>query len=170
MKRIEHTFSHIQVIVVVRVYRPFKHIDRNPTVPSNAIKYNQEIHLLATSKLSELRDCIKCAADETRMGDVSENPTAPDSNFRRAKEVPPPPPGLRARLRGQVRGRSDESGSSSDEAPPHGQRRGHRQAPPAPSSIPPETEPGGPQKPAAGRAQRPLRIAQLLTDSEDEEW
>lgn len=91
-------------------------------------------------------------------------------HFRRAKEVPPPPPGLRARLRGQVRGRSDESGSSSDEAPPHGQRRGHRQAPPAPSSIPPETEPGGPQKPAAGRAQRPLRIAQLLTDSEDEEW
>ena len=87
MERIEHTFSHIQVIVVVRVYRPFKHIDRNPTVPSNAIKYNQEIHLLATSKLSELRDCIKCAADETRMGDVSENPTAPDSNFRRAKEV-----------------------------------------------------------------------------------
>ena len=89
--------------------------------------------------------------------------------FRRAKEVPPPP-GLRARLRGQVRGRSDESGLSSDEGPPHVQRRGHRQAPPAPSSIPPETEPGGPQKPAAGRAQRPLRIAQLLTDSEDEEW
>ena len=73
--------------MVVRVYRPFKHSDRNPTVPTNAIKYNQEIHLLATSKLSELRDCIKCPADEIRMGDVSENPTAPDSNFQRAKEV-----------------------------------------------------------------------------------
>ena len=74
-------------MVVVRVYRPFKHSDRNPTVPTNAIRYNQEIHLLSTSKLSELRDYIKCATDETRLGDVSENPTAPGSNFQRAKEV-----------------------------------------------------------------------------------
>ena len=90
--------------------------------------------------------------------------------FRRSKEVPPPPPGLRARLRGQARDRSDESGSSSDEAPPHVLRRGKRQPPPAPTNIPHEAEPGVAQKPAAGRAQRPLRIAQLLTDSEDEEW
>ncbi len=67
----------MQILVVVRIYRPLKASqgERSSTFP-NSIKYAQEIHLLGSNKLSELRDYIKCAADETRLGEISEDPTA----------------------------------------------------------------------------------------------
>ena len=92
-------------------------------------------------------------------------------NFRRGR-VPPPPPGLRERFKG-AGGRDDDSGSSSDEGPRQSVQR-HRAwgKPQAAERLPEAPVParGVAQQPDAERKAKPLRIARLLSDSEDEEW
>jgi snRNA-activating protein complex subunit 3 len=66
---------YFQIVAVVRVYRPVKSTNRIPTVMFNKLRYNQEIYLLGSNKLSELRDFIKCPMDVMRPGDVSKDPS-----------------------------------------------------------------------------------------------
>jgi len=98
-------------------------------------------------------------------------------NFRRGREVPPPPPGLRARFQG-AGGQDGDSESSSDEGPRQSLQRhrawGKPQAAvrlPEASGSPPPGRRGVTQQPdAEWKAHKPLRIARLLSDSEDDEW
>jgi len=63
-----------QMIVTVRIYRPFKKDLQQPNLTLNSTKYVQEFHLLGTNYLSQLRDLIKCPTDLMTGGDMSENP------------------------------------------------------------------------------------------------
>lgn len=59
------------IVISVRVYRPIKN---NPRQPISSFRYVQEILLLGTNTLSDLRDFIKCPVDYMIHDDVSENP------------------------------------------------------------------------------------------------
>jgi snRNA-activating protein complex subunit 3 len=61
--------------VAIRIYRPIKASIRNQAAATtNANRYIQEIHMLGSNKLSDLRDVIKCPADYIVPGEVSTTP------------------------------------------------------------------------------------------------
>ena len=70
-----------QILISVRVYRPIKGTVKNVAASmSTANRFVQEIHMLGSNKLSELKDLIKCSGDYIIPGDVSK--TAGKSNKR----------------------------------------------------------------------------------------
>ena len=65
------TLMENQMLVAVRIYRPFKKDLQQPTLSLNNTKFLQEFHLLGTNYLSQLRDLIKCPTDLMTGGDIS---------------------------------------------------------------------------------------------------
>lgn len=57
-----------ELLVVVRIYRPCKSGCQHLAASNPNQKYTQEIHMLGTNRLSELRDRIKCPADYSIVG------------------------------------------------------------------------------------------------------
>jgi len=68
------TLMENQMLVAVRIYRPFKKDLQQPTLSLNNTKFLQEFHLLGTNYLSQLRDLIKCPTDLMTGGDISNHP------------------------------------------------------------------------------------------------
>uniref|UniRef100_A0A0K2UFP8 snRNA-activating protein complex subunit 3 n=1 Tax=Lepeophtheirus salmonis TaxID=72036 RepID=A0A0K2UFP8_LEPSM len=81
-----HTiFISIQLLVVVRIYRPIKY-DTHRHSLLDRTRYTQELYLLGKNKLSELRDHIKCALDHSVSADLSHYPNESKS-VKNGKEL-----------------------------------------------------------------------------------
>lgn len=78
---------YIQIVVVVRLYKPYKALNRNPNLPLAQLKYSQEILMMGSNKLSELRDFIRCHADHFITQDVSDNPQEAQTNQKKTKTI-----------------------------------------------------------------------------------
>lgn len=62
-----------EIIVACRVYRPIKTSTKSTAASmTTANRFVQEIHLLGSNTLGQLRDLIKCSGDFMVSGDVSE--------------------------------------------------------------------------------------------------
>lgn len=76
-----------EIVVVVRLYKPYKALNRNPNLPLAQLKYSQEILMMGSNKLSELRDFIRCHADHFITQDVSDNPQEAQTNQKKTKTI-----------------------------------------------------------------------------------
>lgn len=62
-----------EILVAVRIYRPIKSSTKNVAASmTTAHRFVQEIHMLGSNKLSQLRDLIKCSGDYMGTGEMSE--------------------------------------------------------------------------------------------------
>ncbi len=74
-KRVSADFTDNEVIVTVRTYKPLKASVRSMAASTtNPSRYIQEVWLLGSNLLSELRDKIKCPADFAIPGEMSDSP------------------------------------------------------------------------------------------------
>ena len=70
------SFDLSQILLTVRLYRPIKSTAKNAaSAMTTAHRFVQEIYLLGSNTLDQLRDLIKCPGDYIVPGDVSD--TAP---------------------------------------------------------------------------------------------
>lgn len=61
-----------EILVAIRVYRPIKSTTKNVAASMTTVnRFVQEIHMLGSNTLSQLRDLIKCPGDYMLSGDVS---------------------------------------------------------------------------------------------------
>lgn len=73
-----------QIVIAVRVYRPVKGTAKNVAASMTTVnRFVQEIYMLGSNKLSQLRDLIKCSGDYIVPGDVSESA----AKIRREKKL-----------------------------------------------------------------------------------
>ena len=63
-----------ELLVVVRLYRPIKKDHHGFQTNLSNLKYLQELYILGSNYLSELRDLIKCPTDLMTGCDVSDDP------------------------------------------------------------------------------------------------
>jgi len=63
-----------EIVVTVRIYRPIKSTAKNAaSAMTTAHRFVQEIYMLGSNTLDQLRDLIKCPGDYIIPGDVSDN-------------------------------------------------------------------------------------------------
>ena len=66
----------LQILLAVRIYRPIKGSAKTVAASmTTANRFVQEIYMLGSNTLSQLRDLIKCSGDYIVPGDVSNNPS-----------------------------------------------------------------------------------------------
>lgn len=63
-----------EIVIVVRIYRPIKKEIERYSINLGNMRYVQELYLLGSNMLSELRDHIKCNVDMMVGGDMSDMP------------------------------------------------------------------------------------------------
>ncbi|TRY63218.1 hypothetical protein TCAL_10334 [Tigriopus californicus] len=85
--RLASKATETDIVVIVRVYKSFKSTNLNPKFTVNNLKYSQEIMMLGTNKLSELRDFIRCHADHFITQDVSDNPQDAQTSQKKSKDI-----------------------------------------------------------------------------------
>ncbi len=78
-----------ELLVCVRVYRPIKASTRSlaSSMTNAMLRYVQEIHLLGSNNLSQLRDLIKCPGDHQVLKDVSDEVPSLKSEETKSKFV-----------------------------------------------------------------------------------
>jgi len=73
-KIISPKMNEQEILLVVRVYRPIRRDVEKYAINLANLRYVQELYMLGSNMLSELRDHIKCAADSMVAGDMSDMP------------------------------------------------------------------------------------------------
>lgn len=87
-KRLNDAFLDKEIVAAVRVYRPVKPKPNEPHAITDALRYLQEFHVTGATRLTELRDLIKCVADYTVPGGVADEPAkAADGPPLRARDI-----------------------------------------------------------------------------------
>lgn len=73
-KKISHKVNEKEILLAIRIYRPVKKEAERYAINLANMRYVQELYMLGSNMLSELRDHIKCNADNMIAGDMSDNP------------------------------------------------------------------------------------------------